>query len=281
MTKLNVKRKTKPGQCRAMRCKEPDNGSGFCARHEPEALAQGLIVPITAVGPKHEPTTAKDPVEAAGLVAGFAHVAAEAEIVPAPAVQIEARQSRESIQETLEGLDDLVIASDDDMSYANELLGYVKTQYKALEERRKSVSKPLNDVLKTYNSWFKPVTDLLKSAEQMLKAKIADATAAARKAQDEALARVAEAEAGGEAGGEVLAVAHGRDIVHTPDNVSIREVWDCEIVDPDAVPHAFCDPNVQRLLAYVNAFGAKAEVAGVKFFKKQIVTQRATREVAY
>lgn len=275
MTKLNIKQRTKTGQCRAMRCKGVDLGQGFCERHIQPATEQGLLVISDAPASVSVTLTAKDPVEAAGLQAGLEAISTPppAEITPAASVQVEVEEYKGSISEYLDGLDAFVITSDDDMAYANELLIYVKSQYKTLEDRRKSVSKPLNDVLKTYNAWFKPALTALKDAETLLKQKIAEATATARRAQDEALKLVEASQ--GEGPAEVLAIAHGRDVVHVPDNVSIREVWDCEVVDPDLVPRAFCDPNPQRLLAYVNAFGAQAEVAGVKFFKKQIVTQRS------
>ena len=295
MTKLNVKQRTKQGQCRAMRCKSIDLGEGFCEKHSEQAREQGLTRQVTVQddkvyaggteigtvaevhvsGAQLPLSLSKDPVEAAGLVAGIEAVETPlpAVIAPSPSVEIEVAEYQGSISEYLDGIDQLMIASDEDMAYANDLLSYVKAQHKTLEERRKTVSKPLNDVLKTYNAWFKPALTALKNAETLLKQKIADATAAARKAQDEALTAIAES--GGDTSAEVLSVAHGRDVVHTPDNVSIREMWDCEVTDPDLVPRAFCDPNPQRLLAYVNTFGAQAEVAGVKFFKKQIVTQRA------
>jgi len=263
-----------------MRCKGADLGQGFCERHIQPATEQGLLVisdacVVDAPATVSVALTVKDPVEAAGLQAGIEAISTPppTEIAPAASVQVEVEEYMAELVAYLDGLENLVIQTDEDMAYANDVLAYVKSQYKEREERRKKISKPLNDVLKIYNSWFKPSLTFLKDKEKLLKQKIAEATAAARKAQDEALKQIEVSQGAGSA--EVLAVAHGRDVVHVPDNVSIREVWDCEIVDPDLVPRAFCDPNPQRLLAYVNAFGAQAEVAGVKFFKKQIVTQRS------
>lgn len=261
------KKKTKQGQCCAMRCKEVAGVTGFCDRHltEHEYEQTGEAAPPRS----------KDPVEAAGMRAGLAYVQAEIDRdAIAVEVKAEVEQHTGSIQELVTDLPLFQIQNDSDMSFANELLGEIKDKIKGLEERRKTVSKPLNDALRTYNGWFKKPLDALKTAEQTLKAKISDALITARKAQDVALAAIEAS--GGEAATEVLAVAHGQQLVKQPDNISIREVWAVEILDSNAVPRAFCDPNLDRLKAYAQATNGAEPVAGVRFFKEQIVGQRAS-----
>lgn len=270
---LNLKRRTKPGQCRAMRCTEADLGEGFCERHLEEGrqivAAERAPVNIDRAAPN---VVGKDPVEAAGLQAGFAETS-QTEIVPQDAFKQEIESHVASLAETLELIPEFSIVSNDDMNYANELLAWVKIRAKSLEARRKEISQPLNAVLRTYNGWFKKPLDALKVAEAQLKNKIAEALAATKRAQDEALAAVADT--GGAVAGEVLAVAHGQELIDQPDNVSIQEDIDFEIVDEKVVPRAFCKPDLAMLKAYGKAYGVAAEVPGVRFFKTRIVKQRA------
>jgi len=246
---MNLKKTIKPGQCRAMRCVEPDAGAGLCARHaqENEASYPDHVVPIGA--PVATPATDEDRVK---------------ESLAARSV---------SIAETLECLPAYEIQSQEDMEYANTLLGEIKTLAKALESERTAVTKPINAALKGINGWFKPVAELYAQAEKILKEKIAEAVASTMQAQDEALALIASVD--GESPCEVLALAHGEALIDLPDNVSVREEIDFEIEDAALVPRKFCVPDTRLLKAYGQALGISAVVPGVRYFTKRVVTQRS------
>ena len=273
---MNLKKKTKPGQCHAMRCKEADSGSGFCSRH-----AALVTTPTISTG---------DSIYDAGMNAGIAYVVSE-EIevtasedgitIPRETIAvIKARIEDEArdVPDLVNGLDAIEISSDEEMAMVNEHLELIKKKKAAIDEPRKILAGPLDKILKLFNSWVRPATKALDNGEKILKAKISEALITARRAQDEALKEIEAS--GGEAVAEVLAVAHGQQLIQQPDNVSIIEKWDLEIVDPAAVPREFCNPDPVRLRAHAVATGGAA-VAGVRFFKKQIVTQRVSRETGY
>jgi len=231
-----------------------------------------------------------DAIYDAGMNAGIAHVVCEEIEVTASedgitipketiaVIKTRIEDEARDVPDLVDGLDEIEISSDEEMAMVNEHLELIKKKKAAIDEPRKILAGPLDKILKLFNSWVRPATKALDNGEKILKAKMSEALITARRAQDEALKAIEAS--GGEAVAEVLSVAHGQQLIQQPDNVSLKEVWDLEIVDPAAVPREFCNPDPVRLRAYAVATGGAA-VAGVRFFKKQIVAQRVSRETGY
>lgn len=250
--KINLKKTIKPGQCAAMRCTGVSTDNGLCVRH--------MDAEINSDEPASDP-------EAKTLSTAIM-VSPETQ----QRVQTTLAQRSLEIQEMVETIPLFEITTNDDMAFANASLEEIKASAKTLEADRTSVTKPLNEALRGINAWFKPVAKLYEKAEVLWKEKIAAVLIEQKRVQDEALALVAEAP--GEVATEVLAVAHGQELVEQPSNISIRTDWDFEITDESQIPRAFCTPDRAKIKAYVHAFREAAVVPGVRFFTTQIVGQR-------
>ena len=70
----------------------------------------------------------------------------------------------------------ITIESDVEYSLAGEELSSVKSKQKSLEERRTSITKPMNDALKAVNALFKPAAEALDQAESLIKRAMIDYT---------------------------------------------------------------------------------------------------------
>lgn len=164
------------------------------------------------------------------------------------------------------------ITCDEDQEVAADVLRDVKARYKAVEERRKSITQPLNTALREVNKLFKPLTTALLESERMLKGKIADYQREKIERNTRRLEEAAQAETWTEAQ-EALAETE----THTsPKGVNVRHVWKPRVVDPTKVPRQYLMVDVGKLEAL--AKGAKSEPAaipGVRWEQKDIVTSRA------
>jgi hypothetical protein len=164
------------------------------------------------------------------------------------------------------------------LAEANEWLQLIVQEKDAIEDMRTSVTKPLNATLKQINSWFKPIADLCAKAESNLKHEIGRYAAAERQKQQLAFQAASLAHSAGAhtAARTALAVASSAE-TQTPQGTSVREVWRAEIINPAAVPPAFLIPNEPAIQAHARTTPvdvAPVPIAGVRFYKDQIVTVR-------
>ena len=65
------------------------------------------------------------------------------------------------------------------LAFAEESRALTKAQWAEYEEKRTSVTGPLNTALKTINGWFKPVQSCLKDMERLWNDKLNEARFAA------------------------------------------------------------------------------------------------------
>lgn len=126
----------------------------------------------------------------------------------------------------------------EDFAMLGEVLGHVKGQAKRLDELRTGITKPLNQALRATNDLFRPALRAYEEAEVLIKGKIADYVAKARVAQELALLEGRPSEAPAAAAG-----------------VSTRVRKGFRIVDPAAVPRAFCVPDEALIRAHLDAGG--------------------------
>ncbi len=170
------------------------------------------------------------------------------------------------------------VATEEDHAFAGEVLLMVKAQWKELEEKRTAVTGPINEALKELNSWFKPVQAPLKEAERILKEKIS-AFIIARKAANEA-AMLAAAQAA-QAGDGKAALVHVGAIQEAPKvaGISVKEVWDFEVVNLDEVPREYLmvdERKVREAIWYADTEKrAPLLIPGLRFVLRGQVTARA------
>lgn len=193
-------------------------------------------------------------------------------LVPAE-LEGELTQERGRAQECLQMIQTLTIESQADLDLAGELLGSAKAKIKELEEQRKSVTGPLNQVVKTINGWFKPVTEFYESCERALKERVAEHTLAQQAKQDAALAEI---EAGaGDASAEAFAAA--TQVTENPSNVSTRVRWIWTVENWALVPGKYKKLVLDEaaVAAEVEAHGDRAAIPGITITKDIQVIARA------
>lgn len=161
----------------------------------------------------------------------------------------------------------LTITNAADLDFAGELVKLAKARWKELEEKRTSVTKPLNEVLRQVNGWFRPAQEPLVRAEAVLKGKISAYTLEQRAASEAAMRAAAAAMQAGDteaAAEHVTAIAPAAKTA----GVSVQERWAFEIVDPDAVPRTFCSPDEAKIRRVLTnpVHGLIPKVEGVRFY---------------
>lgn len=140
------------------------------------------------------------------------------------------------------------IQSPEQRTLINEKLVEVKTRAKALEAERTSVTKPLNQVLRTVNGWFKPLSDALSQVEDACKGAIWRYDRALEAEQQKQLTAAAEAYQTGNAAEATQALSMIPDVpVSAGTSVGTRKVL--RIVSPDMVPREYCSPDPVKLRA--------------------------------
>lgn len=159
----------------------------------------------------------------------------------------------------------LEVTTDEEATWAAEKLRELKGAAKKAEEDRTSISRPLNEALRALNALAKRVSEPLAKAEGIIKGKLSAYAAAREQDREDAMVEAAA--------GDPTALA--RTAPAAPlEGVTMREVWDFEVEDPNAVPREYCvvDP---RKIREAMTNGDPRQIPGVRFFKKAIVSARA------
>lgn len=191
-------------------------------------------------------------------------------IRPEERAELEAEGPRNAA--ALAQLETFKIASVEDLRWAEETMLMVKERYRALEEKRTSITKPLNAAKRAVDDLFNPATKPLARAELLLKAEIGRFELAQRAAQAAAMEAVATGAAPPSA--LVAAIPSG----HVA-GVSIRESWAWEVVDIEAVPRQCMsvDPGkVKAVIDYANKAGHEPAIPGIRFYKQATVAGRVS-----
>jgi hypothetical protein len=170
----------------------------------------------------------------------------------------------------LDSLALLQIRDQEDLDAANGYLEQVKDEHRRIKADRDAIARPARQAIEELDKRVQPVLKAYQAAEKILKDKISFALAATQQAQDRALEAVGE----GARDSDVLAVAHGENLLETPDNVSVIKAWGFEITDPEQVPREFCEPDTKRIRAYIGAKKGQVEIPGVRVFQEDQVRQR-------
>ena len=212
------------------------------------------------------------------------------------------RSFLEIVEMEAEGAVEVTIADAQQMDEAGALLRSIKTRAKELEEKRFELTRPLDTAKANIMALFKPVADKLANGERLIKTgiinyeraiaeenrrlqEIADKQAA-EEAERKKVAILRDAEAAMAEDKPELALAYvnrAEDVKPMPVNVaanrrpsgiSLKKEWVHEVIDPKLVPDEYKVIDEQGLARYAKARKEKAQVAGVRFYEREVVAAR-------
>lgn len=176
-----------------------------------------------------------------------------AELVPTGflpvAVQTELTADRGNLQEALQLAQIMPLDTQEGVTLAGEMIAMAMELKAQKETQRTSVTGPLNQAVKTINSWFKPVTETCDSIVSVLKSRVIQALEAGEKAQDAALQAIEDA--GGKASPEHLLIAHNTPV--KPDNMTLTKVMVGKVTQFGDVPDRFKMINATALAEAIEA----------------------------
>lgn len=188
-----------------------------------------------------------------------------------------ATQETQDHKDLLQQIEVFEITDQEDLDFAANLLADVKGKEKVLATEESRATRPLKDVVKIIQSWFKPPRSFLKDCEIALKKKIEDyrdwvhqegqrALQAASKASMKGNDKVAEAAL------EKAKVAKIDKIA----GLQFREKFDYEIVDIEQIPAAYLMTIVddEKVKAKIKKNKGDTKIRGLRIFR---VTQIASR----
>lgn len=233
---FTLKKSRKVGLCAAMRC--VDRASDLlCERHEQEWNEAGKPSLQAADSPR--------PAQGGGLLP--VHVRAELDT------------ERGRAQEALQLIQSLPLATSQDLELAGGLYNEARARVKALEEKRKSVTDPINAALREINGWFRPVREFYESCGKALNERMAARLAELKAEQDEALAKIQELKA--EAPAEAFEIAHRP--AEAPSNVGVAEVLEYQVVDFSALPDEYKLVNDAKIKQALRERGVALAIPGI------------------
>lgn len=181
--------------------------------------------------------------------------------------------------------------TDATLNDATDLLSWIASNKKKLEEQRTYLVKPLNDHVRSINEKFKKWVEPLDEADRTLREKVLAFKAEQRRQEEEAR-KAAEEERRKHEEERVAAESAGQPYEPPPQPASEpavpprpntthaslgamtdRKVWDFEIERPELVPGAFKVVNEKAVRAAVNA--GTREIPGVRIFQREDISIRA------
>ena len=169
----------------------------------------------------------------------------------------------------------------------------IKAKLKQLDEERKELTRPLDEVKTKIMDKYRPAIEVLNIAYKLFDKGLSEylaiqdqirqeqqrrLEAEAEKKRLEAEAKAKEwADKGNEKKAEewfdkaenVIAPV----VPETPkvEGITTRQDWDFEIINPNEVPREFCIPDEKALRAYVKATKGTRLIAGIKIIPKTII----------
>lgn len=173
-------------------------------------------------------------------------------------------------------IEQLSIASPEDLDTAVTWTAEVKKKFTEIDEKRKSWVDPLRAVIDDINATFKPALDALKTAEKTIKNSISGYVNESSEKRDALLA-----EAGSKSNGSQTALLEKADELIPPKikGLSIREKWTGEIFDMDTLLDWIIEndrydllvPNVKALESVTKTAGRDPGIPGWRAYRSNVV----------
>lgn len=202
-------------------------------------------------------------------------------MVDIPQVAITELQTRQS--SLLNWLGNVQVTTDSEQKYAEDMLIDAKAALKEAEEKRKDLTRPLDESKARIIGLFKPYMDMLQQGIGTLNSalfkyhdkKRIEAEAVRLAALAEQAARVAAARDTGEMI-EPLARPTQPEVSKTSrahlGTVTYKEELDIQIVSPNDVPRDLCEPSMVKIRARVKS--GIVDIPGVLIARKYISVAR-------
>jgi len=194
----------------------------------------------------------------------------------------------ESQQEILlRWLDNPTVTSEQEQKQAEDLLISARFALKQAEEKRKELTRPLDESKKRIIELFKPYVDKLSSGIDALNRALhhyhSEKIAAAEATRLAALAEEAARMRAAKENGEIIQPLSKPVAPEPPKTsrtnlgkVTYRDDYDIQIVDPAIVPRDLCEPSMTKIRARVKS--GITDIPGVLVSKKYIPSASSERK---
>jgi len=192
-----------------------------------------------------------------------------------------------------------------DLQYQNavEVLKRIKGRHASVETIRKGITQPLDEVKKSVMNFFKPITDRLENAENVIKCGAIAFDIAKRKQQEEEQRKAYEAakreedrkraqlEAQAqkaEAAGKIekaQALFERAEVIHVPVSVISKETpkvsgikyidkWKFRVTEQSKIPREYLivTVNERALLALAASTKGQVSIPGIEFYSERIMS---------
>lgn len=255
---MKFKKAAVPGACDTARCKAPSvypiEGTSytFCEKHARKYIQEqnGTPPPVIARTTATDPETGSE----AAQRGAFGIVPKDVDALTKPI--------KDEAQSFIEAFGAIVIADENTLNIAVDMLKQVKEQAKDLEAKKKAVTKPMNDAKNEVISWFKPALTVLAEAEKVIK----DAISAYFEKQE---ADKVEALQAGDYATAISIVKADK-----PEGLGTSVRWEFEIENESLLPREYLCPDLKEIGRVVAEFKDRANIPGVRVFTRTGVSVR-------
>lgn len=167
---------------------------------------------------------------------------------------------------------ELTIKTPAEREFAANALKEFATRHDTADAKRKAWVGPLKAVTADIDATFRPLLQVYKRGEAILKDKIGRYDVAQAQARRTALEAAAKASAAGHEAQAAKAIAKAEAYVAapTPGNTSTL-YWTGEVLDAALVPREYCTPDLAMLEAVTKALGADPKIPGWRAFEAAAV----------
>lgn len=161
----------------------------------------------------------------------------------------------------------MIIANDDDLAFASEILRDVKSKAAELEAEKKRATDPISASLAVIRGWFKPALDACSEVETTIKNKMLEYRKDAETRRAQLLAEASESSGEeGQAALDAIASVQGR-----ASGVHISKVWRVEVLDKSQVPLEYLLVDEKALVKHAQKSEGSG-VPGVRFYQEEQVS---------
>lgn len=191
--------------------------------------------------------------------------------------QTEATTMLAQAQQVAAAVPALSISNAAEYLQAGQGLVEIKSRWKAVEEKRTSLVKPLNDVVKNINAMFKPVLDQWDTTMDVVKRAMLDYQVREADAQRKALEAAATMAQQGQTGQEFHAlVAQGSAMPVKPQGITSRVIWRWKITDAALVPREYLCVDASKLDAVVKEAKEGVKIPGIEVYREEVMAVRTS-----
>ena len=191
--------------------------------------------------------------------------------------QTEATTMLAQAQQVAAAVPALSISNAAEYLQAGQGLVEIKSRWKAVEEKRTSLVKPLNDVVKNINAMFKPVLDQWDTTMDVVKRAMLDYQVREADAQRKALEAAATMAQQGQTGQEFHAlVAQGSAMPAKLQGITSRVIWRWKVTDAALVPREYLCVDASKLDAVVKEAKEGVKIPGIEVYREEVIAVRTS-----